>query len=67
MCVVFPEYSAPIAARVPQGAGDALDSYGILSLPTFLFFRGGKMTDRFIGLLTRDMFEEKIEENLRRV
>jgi thioredoxin 1 len=49
------------------GAGDALDSYGVLSLPTFLFFRGGRMTDRFIGLLTRDKFEEKIEENLRKV
>jgi thioredoxin 1 len=50
-----------------QGASDALEDYGILSLPTFLFFRGGRMTDRFIGLLTRDSFEEKIEENLRRV
>jgi thioredoxin 1 len=48
-------------------ASDALDTYGILSLPTFLFFRSGKMTDRFIGLLTRDKFEEKIEENLRKV
>jgi thioredoxin 1 len=50
-----------------QAASDALDSYGVLSLPTFLFFRGGRMTDRFIGLLTREKFEEKIEENLRRV
>jgi len=50
-----------------QGASDTLDAYGILSLPTFLFFRGGQMTDRFIGLLTRDKFEDKIEENLRRV
>ena len=50
-----------------QAAGDALDSYGVLSLPTFLFFRGGRMIDRFIGLLTREKFEEKIEENLRRV
>ena len=56
-----------IALVSAQAAADALDGYGILSLPTFLFFRGGKLTDRFIGRLTRDKLEEKVEENLRRV
>ena len=50
-----------------QGAPLAVDNYGILSLPTYLFFRAGKLADRFIGLLTRDKFEERIEANLRRV
>jgi thioredoxin 1 len=50
-----------------QVASDALDAYGILSLPTFLFFRNAKMTDRFIGHLTHEKLEEKFEENLRRV
>jgi thioredoxin 1 len=49
-----------------QDAGSALDSYGVLSLPTFLFFKRGRMYDRFIGLLTRDKFEEKIEANLKK-
>lgn len=50
-----------------QGASGLLDTYGILSLPTYLFFRAGKQADRFIGLLTRDKLEEKIEFNLQRV
>lgn len=50
-----------------QSSGEAVDAYGILSLPTFLFFRSGRMTDRFIGLLTRDKFEERIESNLQRL
>jgi thioredoxin 1 len=50
-----------------QTAGPLLDAHGILSLPTFLFYRAGKPIDRFIGLLTRDKLEEKIEANLQRV
>jgi thioredoxin 1 len=36
--------------------------FGIRSIPTVLFFKGGKVVDQIIGALPRSKFEEKIKE-----
>ncbi len=51
------------AAQAPE----ALDRYGILTLPTFIFLRGQRVTDRITGVHGRDMLEERLELNLRRL
>jgi thioredoxin 1 len=48
-------------------ARDSLDTYGILSLPTYLIFRRGKLVDRFIGLLTKEKLRERLEASLHEV
>jgi thioredoxin 1 len=51
------------AAQSPE----ALDRFGILTLPTFIFLRGQRVTDRITGVHGRDMLEERLEQNLRRL
>jgi thioredoxin 1 len=46
---------------------DALSRYGVLTLPTYIFIRAGKLTGRFIGAMARDTLVEKIEESLQKV
>lgn len=48
-------------------SSEALDRYGILTLPTFIFLRGQRVTDRFTGVHGRDMIVERLENNLRRL
>jgi thioredoxin 1 len=43
----------------------ALNHYGILSLPTYLFLRNGRITGRFVGAMARDTLVEKIEAALK--
>lgn len=50
-----------------DAAPQALSRYGVLSLPTYLMFRHGRMTDRFIGLLTKESLIEEIEASLQKV
>jgi thioredoxin 1 len=49
------------------GAPEALDRFGILTLPSFIFLRGQRVTDRITGVHGRDMLEERLELNLRRL
>jgi thioredoxin 1 len=35
--------------------------YGIRSIPTLLFFKGGQLVDKHIGGATKEMLEEKIK------
>lgn len=51
------------AEHCPQ----ALDSYGILTLPTCLAFRQGRLTDRFTGLPTKEKLAERLEQALQAV
>jgi thioredoxin 1 len=46
---------------------DSLDEYGILSLPTYLIFRRGRLVDRFIGLHSKEKLRERLEASLREV
>jgi thioredoxin 1 len=47
-----------------EGAPDALNRFGILSLPSYLLFKNGRLADRFIGLLTKETLTERIEKSL---
>jgi thioredoxin 1 len=42
----------------------AVNRYGVLSLPTYLVVKRGRVVDRFIGLLTKEKLLERIEASL---
>jgi len=37
-------------------------AYGVRNVPSILFFAGGQLVDRYIGAITRDKLEEKLEK-----
>ncbi|MDD2679646.1 MAG: thioredoxin [Candidatus Omnitrophica bacterium] len=39
-------------------------AYGIMSIPTLMFFKGGKVMDQVNGALSKSALKQKIEENL---
>ncbi len=39
---------------------ESAQTYGIMSIPTLVFFKGGKEVDRFTGGVSKEMFEEKL-------
>ena len=45
-------------------ARNALNTYGVLSLPTYLLVKGRREADRFIGLLSKEKLTERIEHSL---
>ncbi len=45
---------------------NSLDHYGVLSLPTYLFFRNGRVVDRFIGALTKEKLTDRLEQDLQK-
>ena len=38
--------------------------YGIMSVPTLVFFKKGKISEQFVGVLNKAQIKRKIEENL---
>ena len=38
--------------------------YGIMSIPTLVFFKHGKIMDQVVGILNKAELKRKIEENL---
>ncbi len=38
--------------------------YGVRSIPTILFFKGGELVDQVIGFVPRPHLEEKIRKHL---
>src|SRR5687768_15105144 len=38
--------------------------YGVRSIPTVLFFKGGELVDRVIGAVPRPHLEQKVKEHL---
>jgi len=38
--------------------------YGIMSIPTLLVFKNGKLVDRIIGAMPRNMLESKLRQHL---
>src|SRR3989338_5041222 len=39
-------------------------NYGIMSIPTVIFFKSGKVTDQVVGVLSKPDLKKKIEERL---
>jgi thioredoxin 1 len=38
--------------------------YGVMSIPTLVFFKGGKVMEQAVGALNKAQLKKKIEENL---
>ncbi len=38
--------------------------YGVMSIPTLIFFKNGKIMDQVSGALNKSALKQKIEENL---
>lgn len=55
-----------IALVDADSSRNALDHYGVLSLPTYLFFRNGRVVDRFIGALTKEKLTDRLEQDLQK-
>jgi len=52
-------------AKMDVDANPSVTSrYGIRSIPTILFFKGGKLVDQVIGFVPRPHLEEKILKHL---
>jgi len=44
-----------------------VDRLGILSLPTYVVYKDGKVISRFIGLLTKEKLVERVEQCLQQL
>lgn len=44
----------------PKTAG----AYGVMSIPTLVFFKGGKVSNQVVGALSKMQLKRTIEENL---
>jgi thioredoxin 1 len=42
----------------PTSAG----SYGVMSIPTFLIFKDGKVADQIVGAMSKSAFKDKLEK-----
>jgi thioredoxin 1 len=42
----------------------AATKYGVMSIPTLIFFKQGKVMNQVIGVLSRQELKKKIQENL---
>jgi thioredoxin 1 len=38
--------------------------FGVMSIPTMLFFKGGEQVDKTVGALPKEALEQKIKENM---
>jgi thioredoxin 1 len=38
--------------------------YGIMSIPTLLLFKGGRVVDQIVGALPRNVIEERVRRHL---
>ncbi|MBU0531322.1 MAG: thioredoxin [Candidatus Uhrbacteria bacterium] len=43
---------------------DLAQEYSILSIPTFMVFKGGQVVDQFAGAMSKDALKEKISSHL---
>lgn len=43
---------------------NAANTYGVMSIPTLVLFKGGNVVDKVIGLVPKDRLEELIKKGL---
>lgn len=48
-----------------EEAPKTTEKHGILTVPTSVLYSGGKATDRFVGLMSKTAFNERLDEALR--
>jgi thioredoxin 1 len=39
-------------------------NYGVMSIPTLMFFKGGKVMDQTVGVISKPELRRKIDENI---
>jgi thioredoxin 1 len=67
---VVEELAKEYAGKVKIGKLDVEESpkaasqYGVMSIPTLIFFKSGKVMDQVVGALNRPDLKKKIEENI---
>lgn len=44
-----------------DNASDIAEKYNVMSIPTLLFFQNGEVVEKSVGLITKDVLQEKIE------
>ena len=42
--------------------GDTASQYQVMSIPTVIFFKDGKLVDQHVGFISKDALVKKIEE-----
>lgn len=47
-----------------DGNSAVASKYGVMSIPTLIFFKDGKIMDQVSGALNKSTLKQKIEENL---
>lgn len=68
MSPILEEVSETYAGRISIGlidadkSGDLATEYGIIFLPTFIFFKKGKAVDHIVGAVPKPVLKEKIEK-----
>ncbi|MFH1655835.1 MAG: thioredoxin [Candidatus Omnitrophota bacterium] len=63
---IFKEYSGRLKIakiNIDEGQNTAT-KYGIMSIPTLMFFKNGVVSDQVVGALTREQLIKKIQDNL---
>lgn len=55
------EGKAVIAKCNVEEVEQAAIDFGIRNIPTFLFFKGGEVVDKLVGLVTKESIEEKVK------
>lgn len=47
-----------------ENAPNVASKFGVMSIPTVIFFKNGKVTDQVVGALGKAQLKSKLEENL---
>jgi len=64
------ELSKEYASKIKVGkldvdsGSDTASKYGIMSIPTLMFFKKGKVMSQIVGAVSKSYLKKKIEENL---
>ena len=58
------EGKAKIAKLNVEESPRTATMYGVMSIPTLIFFKGGKVMEQFVGVLSKPELKKKIEESL---
>ncbi len=44
--------------------GELAQSYNVLSIPTFIIFKGGQVVDQFSGAMSKDQLKERVQKHV---
>ena len=51
----------PIISELAEEYDDVAADYGIRNIPTILFFKNGKLVDKFVGAASKAILDEKFK------